>query len=795
MIEIKTIDGLMLREMAVAGSALLEANRAEVDALNVFPVPDGDTGTNMSLTMQSAVREISAKEYLRADEACAALSKGALKGARGNSGVITSQLLRGFAKALNGIEHIGPADFARAMKAGSDLAYKAVMKPKEGTILTVARVMAEDAMKQAEQTPDDYDALFNTILKSGAEILKKTPDMLPALKDAGVVDSGGRGLLYIYTGYAAVLRGESIEDLMQNQAAADGTFLDDHDAITDFEYDYHVSYTLQNLSADYTAEDVESLRRRLNRIGNMVNVEGEEAPWKIHVHTNNPGGALSFGVELGEVTEIEVLNMPADRRAKNPPPEPEAPPEEALPAERKPSGMVAVSLGDGFSHIFRDLGVDVIVEGGQTMNPSIDDILQAINRCNADTVYVFPNNGNVVMAANQAAEIAECSVFVIPTKNVAMGIAAAVAYQPDSDSEANVRNGSRGQMVELLLNGEYRGIYNMCEPIDRKQLKLVRYEPETKTFHGQIWDALISNTNVMMSQLDSTRPPRGLPTWAGFRAKYPDYDEIRRLDWTTLVDAIRFSDYSDKLMDRQLFIDSVGYYFDVPVMQDYFIFIAALQAIDNGARNIYYSCYDKAEHPRMTMTPWDLDVCLGQNYSPGANNPDLIKPERDVDWISLVPMVNMWNLEVFRTPMIERYKELRETWLNTDNLVNRYRTAIDELENCGAAGREEARWSGDTDLAKKDLDLSAEMDYVEDWIRRHMDYLDENVFIPLPIGPDFIPGDVNGDGEVNIADVNTLIDIILGGSADEGTMKRADVNGDSEINIADVNTVIDMILG
>ena len=210
-------------------------------------------------------------------------------------------------------------------------------------------------------------------------------------------------------------------------------------AITDFEYDYHVSYTLQNLSADYTAEDVESLRRRLNRIGNMVNVEGEEAPWKIHVHTNNPGGALSFGVELGEVTEIEVLNMPADRRAKNPPPEPEAPPEEALPAERKPSGMVAVSLGDGFSHIFRDLGVDVIVEGGQTMNPSIDDILQAINRCNADTVYVFPNNGNVVMAANQAAEIAECSVFVIPTKNVAMGIAAAVAYQPDSDSEANVR--------------------------------------------------------------------------------------------------------------------------------------------------------------------------------------------------------------------------------------------------------------------------------------------------------------------------------------------------------------------
>ena len=364
-----------------------------------------------------------------------------------------------------------------------------------------------------------------------------------------------------------------------------------------------------------------------------------------------------------------------------------------------------------------------------------------------------------------------------------------------ADTVANVRNGSRGQMVEVFLNGEYRGIYNMCEPIDRKQLKLVRYEPETKTFHGQIWDALISNTNVMMSQVDSTRPPRGLPTWAGFRAKYPDYNEIRRLDWTTLVDAIQFSDYSDKMTDRQMFIDSVGYYFDVPVMQDYFIFIAALQAIDNGARNIYYSCYDKAEHPRLTMTPWDLDICLGQNYSPGANDPEMIKPERDVDWISLVPMVNMWNLEIFRTPMIERYKELRKTWLNTDNLVNRYRTAIDELESCGAAAREEDRWSGDTDLAKKDLDLSAEMDYVEEWIRRHMDYLDEHVFIPLPDEPVFIPGDVNGDGEVNIADVNAVIDIILGGSADEGTMQRADVNSDGEINIADVNTIMDIILG
>ncbi len=210
MIQVQTIDGLLLREMALAGSALLEANRAEVDALNVFPVPDGDTGTNMSLTLQSATREISAKEYLRADEASAALAKGALKGARGNSGVITSQLLRGFSRALAGVEQITPTQFAQALKAGSDLAYKAVMKPKEGTILTVARVIAENALAQVERDPDSYDALFSVMLQSGQEILQKTPDMLPALKAAGVVDSGGRGLLYIYTGYAAAMRGETI---------------------------------------------------------------------------------------------------------------------------------------------------------------------------------------------------------------------------------------------------------------------------------------------------------------------------------------------------------------------------------------------------------------------------------------------------------------------------------------------------------------------------------------------------------------------------------------------------------
>ena len=358
-----------------------------------------------------------------------------------------------------------------------------------------------------------------------------------------------------------------------------------------------------------------------------------------------------------------------------------------------------------------------------------------------------------------------------------------------ADTVANVRNGSRGQMVEVFLNGEYRGIYNMCEPIDRKQLKLERYDADTKTFHGEIWDAYTRTRTVMMSEPEERT---GKLTWDGFRVRYPDYQEIHRVDWTTLEDAVWFVNRADNAASKQMFIDSIGDYFDLPVLQDYFIFIAALQALDNESKNIYYSCRDITVDRRLTVTPWDLDICLGENYAPAVEIPDMVKPERDLDWINHVPMVDMWNLEVFRTPMIERYKELRKTWLDTDNLVNRYRTAIDELESCGAAGREEERWSGDTDIFKKTLDLSGEMDYVEDWIRRRMAYLDEFVFIPLP---EFVRGDVNGDGEVNIADVNTVIDIILGGSADEGTMERADVNGDGEINIADVNTIMDIILG
>lgn len=468
MIQFKTIDGLLLRDMVMAGTAILEKNREAVDALNVFPVPDGDTGTNMSLTMQSATRELNSKEYLRADEAASALAKGALKGARGNSGVITSQLLRGFAKALNGVEKITPVQFAEALMKGSEMAYKAVMKPKEGTILTVARVVAEDALKQAQKNPEDYDQLISVILKSGEAILKKTPDMLPALKQAGVVDSGGRGLMLIYQGYAAVLRGEDIstaETLMDDdvQAVSD----DCHDLTKDLTYTYCVSFKLTRFRDDCDEHDLDSFRRRLNRIGDAVSVNGDLNGAEIHVHTDNPGFALDYGVELAEITDIKIDNLAAMKREleKSAGQEETGAEPAATDEPAKKYGFVAVSLGSGFSQFFHDLNVDKIVEGGQTMNPSVDDLLNAINQVNAECVFILPNNGNVIFAANQAAELSSKDVRVIPTKNVAMGIAAAIAFQNEAEPDDNMQrmigaaqHVKTAMVTYAIRDSEYNGI-------------------------------------------------------------------------------------------------------------------------------------------------------------------------------------------------------------------------------------------------------------------------------------------------------------------------------------------------
>jgi hypothetical protein len=358
---------------------------------------------------------------------------------------------------------------------------------------------------------------------------------------------------------------------------------------------------------------------------------------------------------------------------------------------------------------------------------------------------------------------------------------------------SEIHNGSRGHMVEVLLNGRYAGIYNMCEPIDRKQMRVKRFEPETQTFHGQLWMAYTWTRTVNMNE--PVKRTKGSRFWDGFELKYPDHDETGLVRWDVMENAVWFGHRAFE--NDQLIADSLSYYFDLPVMQDYYIFIAALQALDNESKNIYYACRDIQVHPRLTMAPWDLDICLGQDFSPSANIPEMVKPERPMDWVTHLPMLEMMNNEEYRNEVIARYKELRQTVLSTDNMVNRYRAAIDELENSGAAAREEARWSGNTDLAKNKLDLSAEMDYVEDWIRRRMAYLDEYVFNPdVTPGPGpqpSIKGDVNGDGEVSVADVNMLVNIILGGA--DNSEGRSDVNADGEVSLADINEVIGIILG
>ncbi len=435
--QIKMIDGLLLRDMVMAGAAMLENNRDAVDALNVFPVPDGDTGTNMSLTMAAAIREVSQKEYIRAGEAADAMAKGALRGARGNSGVITSQLYRGFAHGLEGVERISPKQFAAALQSGSEYAYKAMMKPKEGTILTVARVIAEEAIKQAEKAPEDYDALFEVILSTGEVILKKTQQMLPALTQAGVVDAGGRGLLLLYMGYAKALKGEDVPtETIDFSADGEVVFEDDHDQLGEIRYVYCTEFLIQNLFPDITDEDVNTFRRKLNRIGDCVLVVGDLTLVKVHVHTNEPGKALNFGVTLGELVNLKIENMIQQRRDKA-----EAQQENKKNGPPKASGILTVSVGAGFDAIFHDLGGDQIVQGGQTMNPSIEDISGSIDRINAKSVFVFPNNTNVILAAQQAAALhADKHVYVIPTKNVAMGIAGIIAYQEDASDEDNVKN-------------------------------------------------------------------------------------------------------------------------------------------------------------------------------------------------------------------------------------------------------------------------------------------------------------------------------------------------------------------
>lgn len=444
----QAIDGLLLKEMIIAGANLLEQNREAIDALNVFPVPDGDTGTNMSLTMKSTVKEIAAQDVPSASKLAGLAARGALKGARGNSGVILSQILRGFSRGIEGCDTIDAEAFARGLRSGADTAYKAVMKPKEGTILTVIRVIAEDAQRYVAKKPRTVSEVLDKMIRSGEAILEKTPDMLPALKQAGVVDSGGQGLLTVFRGWRAAYNGEKIEETAAVVGnAATFEFEDDHDALEELTFKYCTEFVIQDMNDGVTEDDINKFRTRLGRIGDCVVCVGDFEFVKVHVHTNDPGKAIQWACAMGDLVNLKIDNMAEERKerlakaeAAQREAEKKQQEEEAAKAEapKKEYGMVAVSLGEGFSSIFTDLGVDHIVEGGQTMNPSIEDILDAIHDVGAKNVIVLPNNSNVILAASQAAELADdVNVLVLPTKNVAMGIGAVIAFNPEASLDEN----------------------------------------------------------------------------------------------------------------------------------------------------------------------------------------------------------------------------------------------------------------------------------------------------------------------------------------------------------------------
>jgi len=443
-----SINGTTFKEMLAGGVKALELNRALIDELNVFPVPDGDTGTNMSLTISTAMREVGLADTNELDKIALAFSKGALKGARGNSGVILSQIFKGFAVALDNKTELTAKDFAEAMKKGTEIAYGAVTKPKEGTILTVIRVASENAVKFAKGRNVDFVKFLSQVIDAGEQILAKTPEMLPVLAKAGVVDAGGRGLMTIFEGFYAVLTGEEIKMIKDDavrpaalivnangtEATEEDILVNDYDNIT---FQYCTEFFITHLNSTTTLSNIDKFRDYLMTIGDCVLVIGDLELVKTHVHTNHPDQALKAALKLGELDGVKIENMvEQNRKIKG-----ESDSKKKTKREpEKDFAMVSICAGDGLSAIFKDLMVDVVVEGGQTMNPSVYDILGAINSAGGKNVYVLPNNPNIIFAAEQAKELADVNVFVIPTTCTPEGISAALAFSPDCTAEENYEN-------------------------------------------------------------------------------------------------------------------------------------------------------------------------------------------------------------------------------------------------------------------------------------------------------------------------------------------------------------------
>lgn len=437
----KTINGATFRKMLFAGCSNLEKNKKYVDSLNVFPVPDGDTGTNTFLTFKSAITEVNNCTSNNMEDLSDALARGALKGARGNSGVILSQIFKGISNITKLNQEITTKQFAKALKEGSAVAYQAVTKPKEGTILTVIRTMAEEAGNAAKKM-SDFEDFMKYVIDKGEEVLQKTPEMLPVLAKAGVVDAGGRALIVIFQGfYKVIINDESFEFEMTDTAQTLDDIKEFHvnlEALGDIEFGYCTEFSLIHMHKSTTESDIDKLREKLMTIGDSVMCNGDLLLVKVHVHTNDPNKALGFGLELGELYNMKIENMREQNRELR---------KRYESQNEKEFGMVSVCAGTGLSEVFKDLGVDYIIEGGQTMNPSADDIAKAIEFVPSKCVYVFPNNKNIILAAEQAKALTQKQVNVIPTTSVPQGISAILAFNAEATVEENVQ-----MMSESLHN-------------------------------------------------------------------------------------------------------------------------------------------------------------------------------------------------------------------------------------------------------------------------------------------------------------------------------------------------------
>lgn len=429
----KNINGAIFAKMVISASKLLDVNREQIDTLNVFPVPDGDTGTNMSLTMQSAIKELRACKSNALPDLADAVSKGALKGARGNSGVITSQIFRGICSVLKDYTEADTRALAKGLKAATDIAYGAVSKPKEGTILTVCRMVSEHAQSICGKNKD-IESFLTEIINKAEEAVQLTPTLLPVLKKAGVVDSGGMGLLTIYRGMYKGLIGEEIEGAAAELPEVKVDSSMEHADILNLgtiEFGYCTEFFVINLKKKTTLADIDRLKEYLMTIGDCVLVIGDLEFIKVHVHTNNPDKALSKALQLGEIDKIKIENMLEENRELI----------KKYEAEKKEMGMLSICSGTGLADIFKDLNCDRVIEGGQTMNPSAQDIADAIIKINAENVFVFPNNKNIILAAEQSKSLVEGKkINVVPTKSIPQGISAALAFNPEVSADENLIN-------------------------------------------------------------------------------------------------------------------------------------------------------------------------------------------------------------------------------------------------------------------------------------------------------------------------------------------------------------------